>query len=109
MVANATFGSDTSSGRATTGGLRFRRWINKKSRAKKDFEGHEGSGILASIVCLIALNCDVASNSRPQAAAVVVEIPQITSMRRRRHARPPPSAKGLEMSVNYSALFLSYH
>ena len=78
----------------------------QKSRADKDFEGHECSGILASIVCLIALNCDVASNSRP--AAVVVEIPQITSMRRRRHARPPPSAKGLEMSVNYRALFHSY-
>ena len=82
-------------------------YCKKKAKQKKDYEGHEGSGILASIVCLIALNCDVASYSRP--AAVVVEIPQITSMRRRRHARPPPSAKGLEMSVNYRALFHSYH
>ena len=52
MVANATFGSDTSSGRATTGGLRFRNYKDvdkqKKAEQKKDYEGHEGSGIFTS-------------------------------------------------------------
>ena len=58
MVANATFGSDTSSCRSTTGGLRFLNYQDvdkqKKSRTKKDYEGHEGSGILACFVFLSA-------------------------------------------------------
>ena len=34
--------------------LTIRMWISKKSRTKKDYEGHEGSGILASFVFLSA-------------------------------------------------------